>query len=51
MGPRLEGDAVGKVQEQLHVEQRVPPPSDPLHRLPDRYDLVCRQRELGYSGT
>jgi hypothetical protein len=38
MGSRLEGNAMGQVQEWLHVEQRVPEAPHEVHRLLARYD-------------
>lgn len=40
MGIGFEGDAMGQIQEQLHVEQRVPPATDQVHCLPMRLDLL-----------
>lgn len=39
---------MGQVQEQLHVEQGIPPPTNKVHRLPNRHDLLRRERESGY---
>jgi hypothetical protein len=46
MGPQLERDAMAEVQELVHVEQPVPPPTDEVHCLPTGHDLLRREREL-----
>lgn len=36
---------MGQVQEQLHVEHRIPPPPNKVHRIPNRHDLLRGERE------
>jgi len=44
MGPRLEGDAMAKIQGFIHVEQDIPPSPKTLYRIPDGDDTMRRVR-------